>query len=217
MHILQSLLAITEEDNFVDVVWESIEKFVKRCSNIKRQEKGNFLLNSQFKLLKSMISKQISKEENGSMEAASTLIPPMPLQGFLPRCSPAKQASLSPLPPLPPSPRGSIKSPFHNISTPPASLFPGSAGQPPPKPLPRLPGPPPPPPLPGSAGPSFNTPLDQSTVISVSPYTSVIPLTKAKCKMREFQWVKIPPSIVCKNEKCIWFSVWDIPPLQADF
>ena len=150
---------------------------------MKRQEQGNFLLNSEFELLKSLISKQISKEENISMEAASTS---------------AKQASPSPLQPLPQSPRRrSIMSPFHNIS--------GSAG------------PPPPPPLPGSAATSFSTPLDQSTATSVPQYKSVIPLTKAKCKMREIQWVKITPNIVYKNKQCIWFSVWSIPPLQANF
>ena len=246
MHILQSLLAITEEDNLVDVVWETIEKFVKRCSNMKRQEKGNFLLNSELELLKSMISKQ-SKEENSAMEPPSTPIPAMPSPA-------ATQASPPPPPPPPPPPiGGSIMSPFPNVSTPPAPPpppalpgsgipppppLPGSAGPPPPPPLPGSAGPPPPPPLPGSAGPppppplpgsaatpipppflsaSFNTPLGQSPAISMSPYTSVIPLTKAKCKMRKFQWVKIPPNIVSKNKNCIWVNVWNIPPLQADF
>ena len=35
--------------------------------------------------------------------------------------------------------------------------------------------------------------------------------------MRKFQWVKIPPTIVSKNKDCVWVSVWNFPPLQADF
>lgn len=54
-------------------------------------------------------------------------------------------------------------------------------------------------------------------MISLSPYTSVIPVTKAKSKMRKFQWVKIPPNIVSRNKNCVWVNVWTFPPLQADF
>jgi hypothetical protein len=53
--------------------------------------------------------------------------------------------------------------------------------------------------------------------MSVSPYASVIPSTKAKSKMRKFQWVKIPPNIVSRNKNCIWVRIWNFPPLQANF
>ncbi|CAB4005147.1 Inverted formin-2 [Paramuricea clavata] len=287
LHILQSLLALTEEDNLVDVIWETIEKFVKRCSNMKRQEQGGFLLNSELELLKSKISKQ-SKEENNMMEISSTPIPAMPPPGLTSTpATPAPQAAPPPPPPPPPL-GGSFSSPFPGSPAPPPPPpppalpgsaippppfpppfpgsagplppppppLPGSAGQPmafpfpgsgippppplpgsaipPPPPLPGSAGPPPPPPLPGSTGlripgsvgtpipppffsASFNTPLGQSPAMSVSPYTSVIPLTKAKSKMRKFQWVKIPPNIVSRNKNCVWVRIWNFPPLQANF
>ncbi|XP_028397641.1 inverted formin-2-like isoform X1 [Dendronephthya gigantea] len=300
LHILQSLLALTEEDNLVDVVWETIEKFIKRCSNMKRQEQGGFLLNSELEMLKSMISKQ-SKVEN--MEASTTTIsstplPPMPPPGTgLNTPAPGASSSTVPPPPPPPPPVGGSSSflspfpgtpappfpppppalpgsgippspfpgsvpptvppppplpgsagppvppppPFLGSVIPPPPPLPGSAGPPPPPPfpgsaipppppLPGSTGPPPPPPLPGSSGPcictpiprfflspSVSTPLGQSPATPVSPYTSVIPLIKAKSKMRKFQWVKIPPTIVSKNKDCVWVSVWNFPPLQADF
>jgi hypothetical protein len=53
--------------------------------------------------------------------------------------------------------------------------------------------------------------------MSVSPYASVIPSTKAKSKIRKFRWIKISPNIVSKNKNCVWVLVWGFPPLQANF
>lgn len=51
----------------MDVVWETIEKFVKRCSNMKRQEQSGFLLSSELDLLKSMISRLSQEEKSGKV------------------------------------------------------------------------------------------------------------------------------------------------------
>ena len=208
LHMLQSLLALTEEDNLIDVVWETIEKFVKRCANMKRKEQAGFLLSSELELLKSIVEKK-NKENT-----------PNNLSTSLPSGSPA------PIPPPPPPPPGSIfMSPSGAIPPPPP--LPGIPGVPPPPPLPGQGVPPPPPPLPGFGcpppppppvpGACLGTPLNRIQSPSSSPFTSVIPSTKAKSKMRKFQWVKIPPNVVTRNKNCVWVRVWNYPPLQANF
>ncbi|XP_046853441.1 inverted formin-2-like isoform X2 [Xenia sp. Carnegie-2017] len=238
LHILQSLLAITEEDSLVDVVWETIEKFVKRCSNMKRREQSGFLLSSELDLLKSMISRLSQEEKSGKAAAPPVPSPPPPPPCPGSTTPPPLPLSSSTIPPPPPLP-GSAAGP------PPPPPLPGSAaGPPPPPPLPgSAAGPPPPPPLPGSACPppppplpgfnrvgttgtpvpppflsgSISTPKCQSPGTPITPYTSIFPSVKAKSKMRKFQWVKIPPNIVSKNQNCVWMKVWNCPPLQADF
>ena len=233
LHMLQSLLALTEEDNLIDVVWETIEKFVKRCANMKRKEQAGFLLSSELELLKSIVEKK-NKENT-----------PNNLSTSLPSGSPAP----IPIPPPPPPPPGSMfMSPSGAIPPPPPlpgtpgvppPPLPGTPGVPPPPPLPGIPGVPPPPPLPGQGvpppppplpgfgcpppppppvpGACLGTPLNRIQSPSSSPFTSVIPSTKAKSKMRKFQWVKIPPNVVTRNKNCVWVRVWNYPPLQANF